>query len=146
MPRDKRIFTPLVIDVSGVLKDEQEVLQSLDSAYVEYAMVQEQFVLDARDAEIGGIDAQITGLRARQQMVRLHKELSKHIPEVAQNPMVLVYKKNGKLTVEIPYTERTMRNMMRAQAANAERQISEADSSNLDMFEDGGENPDEEQQ
>lgn len=140
MPRERKIFTPIVIDVAGAVGSDSDELNRLDMQYGDYAMAQEQFVLDARDAEIRGIDAQIAGLRARQKMVQLQKELSKHIPEVAQNPMVLVYKKNGKLTVEIPFTERTMRNMMRAQAANAERQVTEADGSRLDMFEDEDEN------
>jgi hypothetical protein len=111
-----------------------EARHKLEMLFEEYDVQKQISVEKHRLAVKAQAEAQISLLKTQQLQQDFLAQASEHFDAVAKEPVWFIYRKDDEITLESVFTERTQRNIVRAQMQQLDKQIDEGD--DRDMFED----------
>lgn len=127
----RRTLKPVRIKLSEIT--DQEARHKLEMLFEEYDVQKQISVEKHRLAVKAQAEAQISLLKTQQMQQDFLAQASEHFDPVAKEPVWFIYRREGEVILESVFTERTQRNIVRAQMQQLDKQIDEGD--DKDMFE-----------
>ncbi len=134
----KRVFRTTKVNLSELFRDDPDVLEKVEMAYIDFENHRRKAVEDARLAASAKADADISSAQVLKSQMDFLTLVTRHEPEpkVATEAGWLPPYRNssGQIILECPVTMRDQRILSRAVKAQVSKQVEEIDDS--DLFDD----------
>lgn len=124
MMKRQRAFKPLTLKLSSIA--DAAARQAIETLFDRFNVERARSSEAARKAAIADAESGITSQQARMAFIQLLLMAGQHLEPIQGEQTWTVYRRDGEVVFECPFTEADMRNAMRVQRANVDQAARQA--------------------